>query len=150
VVVCSHKMVHWMATAILAPLEKGFAMRPINVVLAHHDAVAADRLAASLGKQFRNLAVAKSAGEIAPAVARLRAPFAVVDLELVGFSELKALCSKFPSTAFVCIHRLADDRMWSDALAMGAVDCCHASNLQGILLASERYVVLTRSRSAAA
>jgi hypothetical protein len=33
---------------------------------------------------------------------------------------------------------------------MGAVDCCHASDLQGILLASERYVVLSRLRSAAA
>jgi ActR/RegA family two-component response regulator len=125
-------------------------MRPINVVLAHHDAVAADRLAASLGKQFRNLAIAKSAGEIASAVARLRAPFAVVDLELVDFPRVKALCSQFPATAFVCIHRLADDRMWSDALAMGAVDCCHSGDLHGILLASERYVVLTRSRSAAA
>lgn len=125
-------------------------MRPINVVLAHHDAVAADRLAASLSKQFRNLAIATSAGEIAPAVARLRAPFAVVDLELIDFPRLKALCSEFPATAFVCIHRLADDRMWAEALAMGAVDCCHSSDLQGILLASERYAVLTRSQSAAA
>jgi ActR/RegA family two-component response regulator len=125
-------------------------MRPINVVLAHHDAVAADRLAASLGKQFRNLAIAKSDGEIAPAVARLRAPFAVVDLELVDFSKLKSLCAEFPATAFVCIHRLADDRMWSDALAMGAVDCCHSNDLHGILLASERYVVLTRSQAVAA
>jgi hypothetical protein len=125
-------------------------MRPINVVLAHHDAVAANDLAASLNKQFRNLAIAKSAGEIAPAVARLRAPFAVVDLELVGFHKLKSLCSEFPATAFVCIHRLADDRMWSEALASGAADCCHSNDLQGILLASERYVVLTRTRSVAA
>ncbi len=125
-------------------------MRPINVVLAHHDAVTADHLAASLNKQFRNLAIAKSAGEIAPAVARFRAPFVVVDLELVGLPKLKSLCSEFPSTAFVCIHRLADDRMWSEALASGAVDCCHSSDLQGILLASERYVVLTRTRSVAA
>ena len=125
-------------------------MRPINVVLAHHDPVAADRLVSSLGKQFRNLAIAKSAEEVAPAVARLRAPFAVVDLELVGLAELKTLCSNCPSTAFVCVHRLADDRMWTDALAMGAVDCCNSSDLRGILLASERYVVLTRSRSAAA
>ena len=125
-------------------------MRPINVVLAHHDAVAADRLAASLGKQFRNLAIAKSAGEIAPTVARFRAPFAVVDLELVDLPSLRALCSQFPATAFVCIHRLADDRMWSEALAMGAVDCCHSGDLHGILLASERYVVLSRSHSAAA
>jgi DNA-binding NarL/FixJ family response regulator len=125
-------------------------MRPINVVLAHHDAVAVDRLAVSLGKQFRNLAIAKSAGEVASTVARLRAPFAVVDLELVGYAELQHLCAEFPTTAFVCIHRLADDRMWSNALAMGAVDCCHSSDLQGILLASERYVVLSRTRSAAA
>jgi hypothetical protein len=125
-------------------------MRPINVVLAHHDADAADHLAASLGKQFRNLAVAKSTGEIAPAVARLRAPFAVVDLEMVGLPQLKTLCSEFPSTAFVCIHRLADDNMWSDVLAVGAVDCCEAGDLRGILLASERYVVIRRSRSAAA
>jgi hypothetical protein len=125
-------------------------MRPINVVLAHHDAGEADRLTACLGKQFRNLAIANSAGEIAPTVARFRAPFAVVDLELVGFAKLKSLCAEFPSTAFVCIHRQADDRMWSEALAAGAADCCNSSDLHGILLASERYVVLTRSRPAAA
>jgi hypothetical protein len=125
-------------------------MRPINVVLAHHDTDAAGWLAASLCKQFRNLTVAKSAGEIASAVARYRAPFAVVDLELVDLANLKSLCAEFPATAFVCIHRLADDRMWAEALAMGAVDCCHSSDLRGILLASDRYVVLSRSRTAAA
>lgn len=125
-------------------------MRPINVVLAHHDAAAAGHLAGSLVKQFRNLALAKSATEIAQEVARLRAPFAVVDLELVSFPKLKRLCAEFPATAFVCIHRLADNNMWSEALAAGAVDCCHANDLQGILLASERYVVLRRSRPAAA
>jgi hypothetical protein len=125
-------------------------MRPINVVLAHHDTDAAGWLAVSLGKQFRNLAIAKSAGEIASAVARFRAPFAVVDLELVDFANLKSLCSEFPATAFVCIHRLADDRMWADALAMGAVDCCHSGDLRGILMASDRYVVLSRARAAAA
>ena len=74
-------------------------------------------------------------------------PFAVVDLELIGIPELKQLCAQFPSTAFVCIHRLADDRMWSEALAAGAVDCCCSSDMHGILLASERYVVLTRTRA---
>ena len=57
-------------------------MRPINVVLAHHDAVSAERLAASLEKQFRNLVLAKSAKKCRSAVARFRSPFAVVDLEL--------------------------------------------------------------------
>ncbi len=125
-------------------------MRPINVVLAYHDALSAERLAASLRNQFRNLAVAKSPEEAASAVARLHAPFAVVDLELIGMAELKKLCARYPSTAFVCIHRLADDRMWSEALAAGAVDCCYSGDVRGILLASERYVVLSRTRAAAA
>jgi len=125
-------------------------MRPINVVLAYHDARSAERLAASLRNQFRSLAIAKSPDEVRSAVARLRAPFAVVDLELIGMAELKQLCAQFPSTAFVCIHRLADDRMWAEALAAGAVDCCHSSDVHGILLASERYVVLTRAHTAAA
>ncbi len=125
-------------------------MRPINVVLAYHDALSAERLAASFRNQFRNLTIAKSREQISSAVARLQAPFAVVDLELIGIPELKQLCAQFPSTAFVCIHRLADDRMWSEALAAGAVDCCCSSDMPSILLASERYAVLTRSRSAAA
>ncbi len=125
-------------------------MRPINAVLAHHDAASAQRLAESLRKEFRNLVVANSTQELKSAVARFRAPFAVVDLELIGLGEMKELCSNFPATAFVCVHRLADDRMWSEALAMGAVDCCHCDDLHGILLASERYVVLSRSRAAAA
>jgi ActR/RegA family two-component response regulator len=125
-------------------------MRPINVVLAHHDAVSAERLAASLGKEFRHLVQANSTGEARSAVARYRAPFAVVDLELISLAELKEMCSEFPDTAFVCIHRLADDRMWTEALAMGAVDCCHCDDLHGILLASERYVAVTRERGAVA
>ena len=125
-------------------------MRPINVVLAYHDALSAERLAASLRNQFRNIAVAKSLDEVSATLTRLRAPFAVVDLELISMAELKQLCAQFPSTAFVCIHRLADDRLWTEALAAGAVDCCHSSDVPGILLASERYVVLSRARSAAA
>ncbi len=125
-------------------------MRPINAVLAHHDAPAAQRLGNSLRKEFRNLVITQSSGELKSAVARYRAPFAVIDLELVSLGELKELCQNFPATAFVCIHRLADDHMWSEVLAMGAVDCCHCDDLHGILVASEKYVVLSRSRAAAA
>jgi hypothetical protein len=123
-------------------------MRPFNVVLAHHDAVSAEHLAASLSKEFRNLVLAKSTGEARSAVARFRAPFAVVDLELVTFPELKQLCHEFPATAFVCVHRLADDRLWTEALARGAVDCCQSEDLHGILVAAERYVVISRGRAA--
>jgi hypothetical protein len=125
-------------------------MRPINAVLAYHDPLSAERLAAVLRSQFRNLVVAKSQDDVGSAVARFRAQFAVVDLELIGLPELKQLCAQFPATAFVCIHRLADDRMWTEALAMGAVDCCRSTDVHGILLASERYVSLSRAHFAAA
>jgi len=125
-------------------------MRPINAVLAYQDAASAQFLTSSLSKEFRNLLVARSAQELHSSVARYRAPFAVVDLELISLPQLKELCREFPATAFVCIHRLADDRMWAEALAVGAVDCCNSQDLRGILLAAERYVVLSRGRSAAA
>jgi len=125
-------------------------MRPINAVLAHRDSAAAQQLAASLSKEFRNLLVAKSAYELRSSVAHYRAPFVVVDLELIALPELRELCREFPATAFVGIHRLADDRMWAEALATGAVDCCHCDDLRGILLAAERYVVLSRGKSVAA
>ena len=74
----------------------------------------------------------------------------MVDLELISKTELRALCMEFRSTAFVCIHRLADDQMWSEALATGAMDCCRANDLRGILLAADRYVVLNRAQAPAA
>jgi hypothetical protein len=125
-------------------------MRPINAVIAHQDSASAQALAASLTKEFRNLLVAKSAQELRSNVGRYRAPFAVVDLELINMAQLKELCREFPATAFVCVHRLADDRMWAEALAMGAVDCCHPNDLRGILGAAERYIVLSRGKAAAA
>jgi len=125
-------------------------MRPINAVLAYQDPASAQYLASSLTREFRNLLIARSAVELRSSLAHYRAPFAVIDLELISLPQVKELCHEFPATAFVCIHRLADDRMWAEALAMGAVDCCHSQDLRGILLAAERYVVLRRGRSAAA
>ncbi len=125
-------------------------MRPINVVLAHHDAVAADRLTASLAKQFRNLEVAKSAGEIAPAVARLRAPFVVVDLEMVGLPQLKSPLLGV-SLNRLRVHPPSGGR--SHVVRSVGYGCGGLLSLQrpaGILLASERYVVLSHTRSVAA
>jgi hypothetical protein len=89
----------------------------------------------------------KTKEEVRTAIARLRAPFAVVDLELINFSALEELCKEFPATAFVSIHRLADDDMWSHSLAVGAVDCCLASDLRYVLQASDRYVSIKEEQS---
>jgi DNA-binding NarL/FixJ family response regulator len=115
-------------------------MRSINVVLAHHDPQVAQGLAEALRPHFRKVLTVCSFAEAEAAIARFRAKFVIADLELFSGAELKRLCSEFPSTAVTCVHRLADEVMWSEVLSVGAVDCCLPSDVRGILLASERYV----------
>lgn len=124
-------------------------MRPLNVVLAHHDFVEAETIACRLRPEFRNVAVTQAKAEIRSAIARLRAPLALVDLELISFPELQQLCRDFPATNFVAIHRLADDQMWSSALAAGAADCCQSNDVHSILFVAERCST-NRVRTAAA
>jgi DNA-binding NarL/FixJ family response regulator len=123
-------------------------MRPLNVVLAQRDPLTAARLANSLRPEFRNLAIAESLPEIRSAVARLRAPLALIDLESISLRDLKQLCADFPATAFVSLHRLADEAIWSDSLAAGAADCCQSSDVQSILFAADRYVPVVRTAAA--
>jgi hypothetical protein len=122
-------------------------MGPINIVLAHRDPALADNLVRSVQQQFHSVATANSLDEIRGSIARVRSSLAIVDLELVNLSELGELCREFPATAFVCTHRLADDAMWSQSLAAGAVDCCLASDVPKILLASDHYVAIKESQA---
>ena len=115
-------------------------MPPIHVVLTRQDPALTDRLVPSIRKQFLDLATVTNQEETRSAIVRTHAQLAIVDLEAVNFSELGQLCHEFPGTAFVSIHRLADDGMWSKSLAAGAVDCCLSGDLPRILQASERYV----------
>ena len=115
-------------------------MPPIHVVLTRPDAGLTDKVVASVQKQFLNVATVTNREETRNAIARTKAELAIVDLEVLNFAELGQLCREFPGTAFVSIHRLADDGMWSKSLAAGAVDCCLSGDLPRILQASERYV----------
>lgn len=114
-------------------------MRPINVVLVHHDPLIARGLAESLRPQFRKLVIVSSLPEARAEIARLRAGFVVVDLELLSYPEVQKLCSEFPNTVVASVHRLADETMWLQSLAVGAVDCCQSNDIRGLLRASERY-----------
>lgn len=114
-------------------------MRPINVVLAHHDLLTARVLAESLRTEFRKLVIVDTPAAAAAEIARLRAGFVIVDLELFSFDDLQKLCAEFPSTIFATVHRLADEAMWLQSLAVGAVDCCQSNDVRGLLHASERY-----------
>jgi len=125
-------------------------MPPIHVVLARQDPAQSDGLVRSIQKQFLNVATVSSAEEARNAIASTQAPLAVVDLELVGLAKLGELCREFPATAFVCIHRLADDEMWSRSLAAGALDCCFTSDLPRILHSPERYIAFKNKQATSA
>ncbi len=114
-------------------------MRPMNVVLAHHDPVMARALAESLRPQFRKLVIVNSLANAEAEIARLRANYVIVDLELASYADLQKLCSEFPATIFATVHRLADETMWLQSLAVGAVDCCQSNDVRGLVHVSERY-----------
>jgi len=114
-------------------------MRPMNVVLAHHDPIVARAIAESLRPQFRKLAIVSSLPEAEAEIARLRADFVIVDLELFSYSDVQKLCSEFPGVVVASVHRLADESMWLQSLAVGAVDCCQSNDVRGLLRASERH-----------
>lgn len=123
-------------------------MQPLNVVVATSDSQAASGLAASLNHYFRSVSVARSADEARSAIPKHRAQLAVVDLETVNLSEVQKLCREFDHTQVLCVHRLADDEMWAQALAAGAIDCCQSADVAGIVEAVDRNQ--RRSRSTAA
>ena len=125
-------------------------MPPIHVVLTRQDPALTDKVVASLQKHFLDVATVSNQADTRNAIARTKAELAIVDLEVVNFTELDQLCHEFPATAFVSIHRLADDGMWSKSLAAGAVDCCLSGDLPHVLQASERYVAFKATQGSSA
>ena len=124
-------------------------MPPIRVVIANSvEAIVGSPVSVS-GPDSPIFATVHVTTEIRETVARLRAQLAVVDLEVVSFSELGELCKEFPATAFVCVHRLADDAMWARALAAGAVDCCLSADLERIVENANSYVAIKKATAAA-
>ena len=125
-------------------------MPRVRVVIANPAETLPKSTYKSSNRESQNLTTVHGAAEIRATVPRLRAQLAIVDLELVTFLELAELCKEFPSTAFVCIHRLADDTMWTQALAAGAVDCCVGTDLPRILENADRYVAIKQAEASTA
>ncbi len=111
-------------------------MRPLSVVVAQSNSKTAEMLAKSLYNHFRVVHLAGDVDELRLAIPRHRADVAIVDLELAAFSEVRQLKRDFATTTIVCTHRLADEEMWTAALAAGASDCCYSSDVRAIVLAA--------------
>ena len=111
-------------------------MKPLSVIVAQSNTKTAEMLAKALYNHFRVVHLAGDLNELRQAIPRYRADVAILDLELAALSEVQQLKQEFTATTIVCTHRLADETMWMDALAAGAVDCCYSSDVRAIVLAA--------------
>ena len=124
------------------------AMKPVTVVLAVPDPTLNDMLANSLRAHFRVVLPAGNLEQIRPAVLKHRADVVLMDLESFSVNEIVALRQAFPALSVICVHRLADDALWSAALSAGALDCCHTSDIRGIVMAVNREGHLAQGHAA--
>jgi DNA-binding NarL/FixJ family response regulator len=99
-------------------------MVTLSVVLYQNDPRTAETLAVSLSQHFDTVYLAGTCQEVRPAVARHRAGAVVLDLETSGPDEVERLHQEFPRLCIVGTHRLADDKLWTEALSLGASDMC--------------------------
>ncbi|MGA7565769.1 MAG: hypothetical protein WBW53_06825, partial [Terriglobales bacterium] len=93
-----------------------------------NDPRTAQTLAVSLSKHFESVYWARSYEEVRPALAGQRAEALVLDLETYGPSEVEHLHREFPDLCIVGTHRLADDKLWAEAMSLGASDICEPRN----------------------
>jgi DNA-binding NarL/FixJ family response regulator len=111
-------------------------MKPLSIVVLQGDTGHAQSLAQSLHSHFRVVNLARNIDELRSAIPQHSADVAIVDLEFARLEDVQHLCREFSRTSVVCTHRLADEKMWSDALAAGAVDCCSSFDVRAIVLAA--------------
>jgi AmiR/NasT family two-component response regulator len=103
-------------------------MEQLRVVLYQNDPRTAQNLAVSLSQHFESVYLAGTYQEVCPTVARHRAEAVVLDLEKSGPDEVKHLHHEFPGLCIVGTHRLADDKLWAEAMSLGASDICEPRN----------------------
>ena len=123
-------------------------MKPLSIIVAQSNSKSADSLAKSLYNHFRSVNLAANVDELWRAIPRHRADVAVVDLEMADLEKIRDLRREFPATTVVCTHRLADEKMWTEALAAGAADCCFSSDVRAIVLAASQIRILSHAHAA--
>jgi hypothetical protein len=103
-------------------------MEALSVVLYQNDPRTAQTLAVSLSQHFESVHLARSYQDVSPIVAKHRAGALVLDLETSGPGEVERLHHEFPRLCIVGTHRLADDKLWAEAMSLGASDICEPRN----------------------
>jgi DNA-binding NarL/FixJ family response regulator len=123
-------------------------MHSVNLVVFQSDPQITKSLVANLGSQFHCVYVARPHEDLRAAIARHRPKVVILDVELSSLADVNTLHKEFPGVAIVCTHRLADEEMWTAALAAGAEDICPSSDTTAILRSAMRNAALARSAAA--
>jgi DNA-binding NarL/FixJ family response regulator len=123
-------------------------MKPLTIVVAQRNSETAEMLGKSLYAHFRVVQLTTDMNELWQAIPRNRADVAIIDLELATLKEVQQLKKEFTATTIVCTHRLADEKMWMDALAAGASDCCYSSDVRAIVLAASHTKTVSHAHAA--
>jgi DNA-binding NtrC family response regulator len=106
-------------------------MAQMNVVIVQSDPQHAESLAVALGSKLCNVSVAASLDELRHAVDKQRIHAVVVDLDMVSMKEVAALRREY-GIEVICTHRVADEKMWVDAVNAGAIDVCYPTDTYAI------------------
>ncbi len=125
-------------------------MRPLSAIVVHKDSALIEKLSNSLRQHFRLVNTASSTDAARGLVVDHHAQLLILDLETASVEQLKLLRAEFPAITIVCTHRLPDEQLWIEALSAGAVDCCHESDIRGIVLAACGNLTERPGRTAAA
>ena len=131
-------------------------MKPLNLVLAQADAQNAVLLAENLQSHFKGVSLARAQLHERSGVRRRLDEIGCRDeLELrdaremrqdrLGVASRRGDARSDRRRAHV---DLADERLWSAALGAGAIDCCHPSDVRGIVLAANRTAIMARTTAA--
>jgi DNA-binding NtrC family response regulator len=120
-------------------------MQELSLVVYHNDPKTAQHLLASLSRHFESVRLARDCKEVRPAIAGNRADILILDLEASRPEEIGYLHREFPRLSIVATHRLADEKLWTEALEQGATDVCEPRDVDVL-----RSVLRERSHRAAA
>ena len=123
-------------------------MKPLSVVVAQSNSKTGESLAKSLYNHFRTVNLVGGVEDLRHAIPRHRADVAIVDLELATVDQVQQLTREFPATTIVCTHRLADEKIWTQALSAGAADCCYNSDVRAIVLAATQTRPISHAHAA--
>jgi hypothetical protein len=120
-------------------------MEQLCVILYQNDPGTARNLASGLSQHFENVYLSSTYEEVSGMVARYRAEAVVLDLESADPHEVERLHQEFPGLCIIGTHRLADDKLWAQAMSLGASDICEPKNADVV-----RSLLGKRSQTAAA